>query len=88
MTGSSSSVHANGGSADTFICECVRVDCGGVLDLSIGEYARVRSHPRRFVVLPVHQEPAVGSAVEVHPGYVVVEKRGEARRIAEAEAGG
>ena len=36
----------NGESADTFICECVRVDCGGVLDLSIGEYARVRSHPR------------------------------------------
>src|SRR6202011_2422637 len=42
----------NGESADSFICECVRVDCGGVLDLSIGEYARVQSHPRRFVVLP------------------------------------
>jgi hypothetical protein len=48
----------------------------------------VRSHPRRFVVLPGHQEPAVGLAVEVHPGYVVVEKRGEAGLIAEAEAGG
>jgi len=68
----------NGESADTFICECIRVDCGGVLELSIGEYARVRSHPRRFVVLPGHEEPAV----------VVVEKRGEPGRIAEAEAGG
>ena len=68
----------NGESADTFICECVRVDCGGVLDLSIGEYARVRSHPRRFVVLPGHEEPAVESTVEVYPGYVVVEKRGRA----------
>jgi hypothetical protein len=78
----------NGESADSFICECVRVDCGGVLELSIGEYARVRSHPRRFVVLPGHEEAAVESTVEVHPGYVVVEKRGEAGRIAEAEAGG
>ena len=40
----------NGESADTFICECALADCEGVLDLSIGEYARVRSHPRRFVV--------------------------------------
>ena len=77
----------NGESADTFYCECVRVDCGGVLDLSIEEYARVRSHPRRFVVLPGHEEPAVESTVEVHPRYVVVEKRGEAGRLAEAETG-
>ena len=74
-------------SADTFICECVRVDCAAMLDLSIGEYARVRFHPRRFVVLPGHEEAAVESTVEVYPGYVVVEKRGEAGRIAEAEAG-
>ncbi len=78
----------SGESVDTFICECVRVDCGGVLDLSIGEYVRVRFHPRRFVVLPGHEEPAVESTVEVYPGHVVVEKRGEAGRIAEAEAGG
>lgn len=78
----------NGETADSFICECVRADCGGVLDLSIGEYAHVRSHPRRFVVLRGHEEPAVESTVEVHPGYVVVEKRGEPGRIAEADAGG
>src|SRR5207302_5832077 len=57
----------NGELADTFICECVRVDRGGVLDLSIEEYARVRSHPRRFVVLPGHEEPAVESTGEVYP---------------------
>jgi hypothetical protein len=78
----------NGGSADTFICECVRVDCGGELDLSIEEYVQVRSHPRRFVVVQGHEEAAVESIVEVHPGYVVVEKRGEAGRIAESEASG
>jgi hypothetical protein len=78
----------NGESSDSFICECVRVDCGGVLDLSIEEYARVRSHPRRFIVIPGHEEPAVETTVELHPGYRVVEKRGEAGRIAEVETGG
>ena len=78
----------NGETADIFICECVRVDCGGELDLSISEYASVRSHPRRFVVFPGHEEPAIETTVEVHPGYLVVEKRGEAGRTAEAEAGG
>jgi hypothetical protein len=78
----------NGELADPFICECVRVDCGGVLGLSIGEYTRVRSHPRRFVVLPGHEEPAIESTVEVHPGFVVVEKRGEAGRVAEADSSG
>jgi hypothetical protein len=78
----------NGELADNFVCECVRVDCDGVLDLSIEEYVRVRIHPRRFVVLPGHEEAAVESIVEVHPGYVVVEKRGEAGRLAEAEASG
>jgi hypothetical protein len=73
---------------DPFICECVRVDCAGTLDLTIAGYARARSHPRRFVVLPGHEEPTVESTVEVYPGYLVVEKRGEAGRIAEVEAGG
>jgi len=77
----------NGESSDSFICECVRADCGGVLDLSIGEYSHVRGHPRWFVVLPGHVEARVESTVEVHPGYVVVEKRGEAGRTAEADAG-
>jgi hypothetical protein len=76
----------NGESADTFICECIRVDCGGALDLSIAEYARVRSNPRRFIVLQGHEEPAVESIVEIYPGYLVVEKRGEAGRLAEANS--
>jgi hypothetical protein len=76
----------NGDSADSFVCECVRVDCDAVLDLSIREYASVRSHPRRFVVAEGHDEPAIESIVEIYPGYVVVEKRGEAGRLAEADA--
>src|SRR3982074_1459213 len=75
----------NGESADTFICECVRVDCGGVLEPTIAGYVRVGAHPPPLVVFPGHREPDVESTVEVYPGYVVVEKRGEAGRVAEAE---
>jgi len=87
-TGSSISVHATESRPTPSSASASAWIAGGVLDLSIGEYARVRSHPRRFVVFPGHEEPAVESTVEVYPGYVVVEKRGEPGRIAEAEAGG
>jgi hypothetical protein len=75
----------NGDSGERFMCECVREDCTDVLDLAIDEYVRVRSHARRFVVLEGHEEPAIESIVEVYPGYLVVEKRGEAGRLAEAD---
>ena len=78
----------NGGLPHAFICECVRADCTQPLDLDIGEYVYVRSHPRRFVVLPGHEEPDIESVVAVYSGYVVVQKRGEAGRLAEAEASG
>jgi hypothetical protein len=37
-------------------------------------------------VLPGHEEPTIESTVEIYPSYVVVEKRGQAGRIAETEA--
>ena len=76
----------NGDSGERFVCECVRDGCTEVLDLEIDEYVRVRSHPRRFVVLDGHDEPAIEAVVVVYPGYVVVEKRGEAGRRAEADS--
>lgn len=76
----------NGDSGERFVCECVSKDCTEPLDLAIDEYVRVRSHPRRFIVLEGHEEPAIESIVEIHPGYVVVEKRGEAGRLAEADS--
>lgn len=76
----------NGDSGEGFVCECVQRDCTQILDLAIEEYVRVRSHPRRFVVLAGHDEPAIESIVEIYPDYVVVEKRGEAGRIAESDA--
>ena len=78
----------NGDSAHSFICECVREECTEALNLDVGEYVHVRSHPRRFVVLPGHEEPDIESIVETYAGYCVVQKRGEAGRLAEAQADG
>lgn len=67
-----------------FRCECARRGCTGMLALTRAQYEGVRADPRRFVVLPGHQQPDIEDVVEVASGYVVVEKRGESGRVAEA----
>jgi hypothetical protein len=76
----------NGDSGERFVCECISKGCTEAIDLALDEYFRVRSHPRRFIVLEGHEEPAIESIVEIYRGYVVVEKRGEAGRLAEADS--
>jgi hypothetical protein len=74
----------NGDSGEQFVCECCDDECAEAIDIAVEEYVRVRSHPRRFIVRAGHHEPEVESIVETHPRYVVVQKRGEAGRLAEA----
>ncbi len=67
-----------------FRCECAQLGCTDVVELSVHAYERVRANPRRFVVQPGHEQPGVEIVVEVQPGYVVVEKLGEAAEEAVA----
>jgi hypothetical protein len=67
-----------------FRCECARLGCNGMLELTVREYERIRSHPRRFVVLPGHEIADAEEVVQTRPGYVVVEKRDQAGEVAEA----
>jgi hypothetical protein len=76
----------NGESGDHFVCECCNDDCAEVIDIAVEEYARVRAHPRRFIVREGHDAPEIESVVEAYPRYLVVQKRGEAGRLAEAGA--
>jgi hypothetical protein len=76
----------NGDASDHFVCECCNDDCAEVIDIEIAEYSRVRSHPRRFIVREGHDDPEIESVVERYPNYIVVQKRGEAGRLAEAGA--
>jgi hypothetical protein len=66
-----------------FRCECGQLGCNRMIELGAEQYERVRSHPTWFVLAPDHDVPAMETVVESHPGYVVVEKRDEAGRIAE-----
>ena len=66
-----------------FRCECARMGCNRLIELSVREYEEVRAHPRRFVVVPGHEFPDVETVVEARSGYVIVEKRDQAGEAAE-----
>jgi hypothetical protein len=56
-----------------------------LIELSPREHERVRTRPRRVPSRPAHELPGAELVVSTHPGYVVVEKEGEAGEVAEAE---
>ena len=65
-----------------FVCECPREDCNEIVEVTRGQYESVRSNPRRFLVLPDHEDGDIAHVVERHASYLVVEKEGEAGEIA------
>ena len=65
-----------------FRCECARVGCNLLVELTVRQYEQIRSHPRRFVVVPGHEVPDVETVVATRPGYVIVEKRDQAGAVA------
>jgi len=67
-----------------FRCECARLGCNRLVQLSVAEYERIRSHSRRFFMADGHELPEAEDVVERCPGYVVVEKRDQAGALAEA----
>ena len=67
----------------SFRCECARLGCNDLLELSPREYERVRSTPHRFMVVPGHERLDTEIVVERRPGYLVVEKLGPAGEKAE-----
>lgn len=67
-----------------FRCECGMLGCNMLVELTLREYEEVRAHPRRFLLVPGHEIPGVEKVVRAGPGYNVVEKFGEAGRVAGA----
>jgi hypothetical protein len=61
-----------------FRCECARLGCNELLELSVREYEEVRSDPRRFMVVPGHENLEAEVVVERHRGYLVVKKLDQA----------
>lgn len=67
-----------------FRCECARLGCDQVIELTIAEYEHVRAHPRRFVLIQGHQVQGEDTLVDSGSGWVVVDKRDLAGALAEA----
>ena len=74
-------------SPEWFICECSRLECTDyIIEITPRDYERIHEHPRRFIVRPGHENGEMESIVEAHGAYLVVEKKGEGGRQADAEA--
>jgi hypothetical protein len=69
-----------------FVCECANPRCVEIVRLSRADYEGVRADGRRFLNAPGHETASLGWAVVVDrgPGFLVVEKIGEAGAISEA----
>jgi hypothetical protein len=65
-----------------FVCECSQDTCMEHIHVPLATYEAVRSHPRRFIVLPGHEND-FEHIVERDDGFLVVEKGGTAGRVAE-----
>jgi predicted ThiF/HesA family dinucleotide-utilizing enzyme len=61
----------------TFVCECGRMGCSKLIQLTRDEYETVRGNPRRFAILDGHEILEAEAIVERHERYLVVEKGGD-----------
>jgi hypothetical protein len=67
-----------------FVCECGRPECLTTLRLTLGDYEAAREDPRFFLCEPGHEilGPGLGRVVRETSEVVIVEKLGEAGRVA------
>jgi hypothetical protein len=61
----------------TFICECGRLRCDELVQLTRREYEDIRKYPRRFAILDGHEILEAEKIVERNDRYLVVEKVGD-----------
>lgn len=66
-----------------FRCECAALGCNVLVELTLGDYESVRADARQFILAPGHELQAVERVVRRTETYVVVEKLGEAGRVAD-----
>lgn len=65
-----------------FLCECADEACIETIRLDLEEYGAVRASPRRFVMIPGHQDGIGEVVVQGNRRFVVVEKNGSLEQAA------
>lgn len=74
---------ADGLARTPYMCECGDESCFARVELTRGEYERVRAHQARFFVSPGHEDrTAAERVVEKFDHFTVVEKQGKAGEVA------
>ena len=58
-----------------FVCECGDETCRERIELSLEEYAAVRSDGAQFALVPGHESPDVETVVAENDRYAIVRKR-------------
>lgn len=71
------------GEALRLVCECADGDCVEKLEISWGEYERIRANPHRFVTVNGHEMVGVEVVVDRRGPWLVVEKV-KAREVAKS----
>jgi hypothetical protein len=64
------------------VCECSRVLCTELIEVTRRQYESVRSDSRRFIVVPGHEHTDTERVVERNSGFFVIEKLEDAAEIA------
>ena len=67
------------------LCECGEDGCSATLELTVAEYDDAHKERDRFVVAPGHENEEIERVVTRTERYLVVDKFGEAERVAEDE---
>jgi hypothetical protein len=75
-----------GRSLGDFICECSSAGCLERLSLLTTDYERIRQRSDWFIVKPGHEDLTIEIVVERHPAFLVVEKTGVGRAIADDDS--
>jgi hypothetical protein len=61
----------------TFVCECGRLGCNKLIQLTTAEYEELRADSRTFAVIDGHEIPEVEEVVGRTERYLVVAKAGD-----------
>jgi hypothetical protein len=67
------------------LCECGEDGCETTLDVTHAEYDEAHEQHDRFMVAPGHEDEQIEHVVKRKPEYLIVDKFGDAERVAEAE---
>ncbi|MEA2340275.1 MAG: hypothetical protein QOG11_352 [Solirubrobacteraceae bacterium] len=67
----------------SFVCECGRLGCNRVIQLTVAEYEGVRRSPTRFAIVDGHEIPGAEVVIERTDRWTLVEKLEAGAEVAE-----